>query len=122
MKIGKYEIANKWIGYGAICVIAVFAIFILGIPSSCQKPSDTTQIIADVKAALEKQYGAQLAAQEAQIKDYKSRLSLSEGRYAVLAIKYTDLEKRKQNVIAPTTNKEMRDRFTALGYPPLVTK
>lgn len=121
MLIFNREINNKWVAMAAAVLMAVLLFVILSIPS-CQKPPDTTASIAAVKVELEKQYNEQLKAKETQITDYKARLTVSEGRYAGMVAKYVDLEKRKANVAKPTTNKEMRDRFVALGYPPLAAK
>jgi hypothetical protein len=122
MKIANVEIANKWVGVGAAVLAVIIVLVILSVPKSCVKPSDTTAAIAAVKVELEKQYTAQIETQETQIKDYKNRLTLSEGKYKTLVSQYVDLERRKKDVIPPTTNKELRDRFTALGYPPLAAK
>ena len=120
MKIGQTEIDKKWIFIGA-AVLGLIVVFIyLSIPPS--KPAGTQQTINDVKAELEKQYAKQLEDKATQIKDYQSRLTLSEGRYRVLVDKYVDLERRKNDVKPPVTNAELRDRFTALGYAPLPIK
>lgn len=106
---------------GAI-LVGIFIFIFLSIPS-CQKPPVTPQqTIGEVKAELEKQYNAQLTAKETQITDYKTRLTQSESRYAGMVQKYVDLEKRKRDVPKPTTNNEIRDRFTVLGYAPLAVK
>jgi len=86
------------------------------------KPDNSQQIINDLKATMEKQYAGQLKEKEVQITDYKNRLVVSEGKYKVLVKRYNDLQKEKENVKPPTTNAELRDRFTALGYPPLPVK
>jgi phage shock protein A len=121
MLIFGKEIEIKWVLVGSAILAGTLLFVILSIPS-CQKPPDTTASIAAVKVELEKQYTAQLKEKETQIADYKTRLTQSEYRYAGMVQKYVELEKRKQNVTAPTTNKELRDRFSALGYPPLAVK
>jgi hypothetical protein len=121
MLILNREINSKWLIIGASVLAGTLLFVFLSIPS-CSKPPDTTAAIGQVKAELEKQYTEQLAAKDTQISDYKTRLTASEGRYAGMVQKYVDLEKRKANVAKPTTNKEMRDRFAALGYPPLASK
>ena len=121
MKILSYEVANKWVYLAGLILVELFIFIFLSIPS-CQKTPDTTVAIGQMKAELEKQYNEQLAAKEAQITDYKTRLTQSEGRYAGMVQKYVDLEKRKNAVAPPKTNSELRDRFTALGYAPLAIK
>jgi hypothetical protein len=121
MKIGPYEIANKWLAVGGAILAGILVLAIISIPS-CSKPPDTTAAIAAMKVELEKQYQSQITEKDTQITDYKSRLTLSEGKYKVLVSQYVDLERRKKDVKPPTTNKELRNRFTALGYPPLASK
>jgi hypothetical protein len=120
MKIGQTEIGNKWIIIGSAVLVAIIVFIYLSWPSP--KPVNTQQIINDTKAELEKQYTAQLKDKDAQIKDYQSRLVVSEGKYATLVKKYNVLQKEKENVKPPATNAELRDRFTALGYSPLPAK
>lgn len=117
MKIGQTEIDNKRVIIGAVILVVIVVLIYLSIPPS--KPAGTQQTINDVKAELEKQYAKQLEDKATQIKDYQSRLTLSEGRYRVLVDKYVDLERRKNDVKPPVTNAELRDRFIALGYAPL---
>jgi hypothetical protein len=120
MKIGTYEIPNRiaiLVGV-LIIVLAVFGIM------SCPKKQVITTIpaINAAQQAMETQFKAQIADRDVQIKDAKARLIASEGRYSALVIKYVDLQREKDNVKPPITNAETRDRFTALGYPPLAAK
>lgn len=122
MKFGTREISNKWLVLGAVILIGILIFVFFSIPS-CQKPPVTPQqTINEVKVELEKQYKSQITEKDTQIRDYKGRLTLSEGKYKVLVDKYVDLERRKNEVKPPTTNQELRDRFTILGYPPLAIK
>ena len=122
MKIGTHEIQNRWLMLIS-AVLFTGAIFIfLSIPSCEKTPITPQQTINEVKAELEKQYTAQLKEKDIQITNYKSRLTLSEGKYKVLVSKYVDLERRKNEVKPPVTNNEIRDRFTALGFTPLAVK
>jgi len=119
MKIFNYEANNSFLVIGSIVLIVVLVFIFLSIPS-CQKPPVTPQqTINEVKVELEKQYASQLKEKDTQIKDYKSRLAVSESKYKTLVDRYVDLERRKNEIKPPSTNAELRDRFTALGYPPL---
>ncbi len=122
MQINKqWIIDNKFlVGIGTILLIGIIAIIYLSWPSP--KPIDTQQIINNAKIELEKQYVNQLKEKDMQIFDGKSRLVISESKYKTLVNRYNDLQKEKVNVAPPKTNQELRDRFTALGYPPLPAK
>lgn len=120
MKIGTHEISNKeWVLGGILVIVLV----VFGIMSCPKKQAVTTiPAINAAQQAMETQFKAQIADRDTQIKDAKARLIASEGRYSVLVDKYVNLQKEKDNVKAPITNAETRDRFTALGYPPLPVK
>ena len=122
MIIKGHNISNVFLLIaGAILVVLIVFVF-LSIPS-CQKPVITPQqSINEIKAELEKQHKFDLAKKDLEIKDWKSRFVVSDAKYKILVDKYTDLERRKNEVKLPTTNTELRDRFTALGYPPLAVK
>jgi predicted PurR-regulated permease PerM len=120
MKIGSYETSNTTVMLVAILVGVLIIFAVMSIP---KKPVVTTiPAINAAQTAMENQFKAQIADRDNQIKDAKARLIVSEGRYSALVIKYIDLQKEKDNVKPPVTNAETRDRFTALGYPPLPVK
>ena len=114
------EINRKWVIIGS-AVLAGIIIFIF-LSMSARKTVDTTQILNDAKVELAKQYTAQIMDKDVLIKDYQSRLTVSEGKYSALFQKYASLQKEKENVKPPQTNAELRDRFAALGYSPLAIK
>ena len=120
MKIGQQEISKSTAIIAAIAIVALIALVWVAWPSKA--PISTQATINEVKAQLEAQFNKQLEEKDIQIKDYKSRLVVSDGKYKVLVKKYADLQKEKENVKLPVTNAELRDRFTALGYPPLPLK
>jgi len=111
----------EWIKKNIALVVAVVVIIVLIVWIAWPKttPPSGTQTINEVKAALEKQYLEQIKDKENQVVDYKNRLTLSESKYRGLVDKYVDLERRKADVKPPVTDAELRDRFIALGYPPL---
>jgi len=121
MLIGKTEISNTWIEIGGVVLIAICIIVYLSI-HSCSKPITPVAIVNQTQAAMETQFKAQLKDKDVQIADYKNKLVVSQGKYTALVQRYNTLQKEKENVKAPTTNKELRDRFVALGYPPLAVK
>jgi hypothetical protein len=116
----RIEMTPKRWGLAAAFVLALAALIYASWPNP--KPVDTTAAINAAKVALEKQYQAQIAEKETQVKDYKSRLAVSEGKYGTLVVKYIKLQKEKDSVPQPVSNQETRDRFTALGYPPIPLK
>ena len=107
----------------AIVILAVAAaILLMYLSWPNPKPANVQQIINDTKKEMEVQYVKQIAEKDTALKDLKSRIVVSEGKYKVLVQKYIDLQKEKENVKPPQTSAELRDRFTALGYPPLSAK
>jgi hypothetical protein len=121
MKIGQIEIPNKSIAVAAAGLIMIFLVVYVSRPSKVTVPDTTAAINAALETA-KKPLLEQIKAKEAEAKDYKSRLAASETKYSVLVGKYEKLQKEKTDVTPPTTNAELRDRFTALGYPPLPGK
>jgi peptidoglycan hydrolase CwlO-like protein len=105
-----------------VIVIGVILMLVLNL-KACNKPPITpTDVINTAQQQMEAQFQAQIKDKDTQIKDYKSRLVVSEGKYKVLVKKYNDLQREIDNVRPPQTNEELRSRFTALGYPPLPVK
>lgn len=117
MKIGNYEVDNKWIGVGGIVLLAVIVFIFLSWPS--KPPPTPTVAINEAQAAIIKTQQKMIDEQARGISGYKTKLTISEGRAAAWQKKYLDLQKVKEDVKPPTTNQELRDRFTALGYAPL---
>jgi hypothetical protein len=116
----KVEPRTGWLLI-ALVLVAVAAILFFSIGGS-KKPVPMIAVLDTAQKKMEVQFQNQLKAKEAEIKDYKSRRVVSEGKYKALAQKYSALQKEKENVKPPETNTELRDRFTALGYPPLSAK
>lgn len=104
----------KWFLPG-LAVLLVFAFW----PAPPVKPVDTTALVNEAKTALEKDFNEKIKGKNTEIKDLQNRLKVSEQKYAVITKRYTDLKKERENVKPPQTNEELRDRFTALGYPPV---
>jgi type IV pilus biogenesis protein CpaD/CtpE len=103
-----------------LAVVTVAAILFLS--SGSKKPIPAVAVLKTAQQQMEIQFKNQLKEKDVQIKDYKSRLVVSESKYAILVQKYRDLQKEKENVKPPASNAELRDRFIALGYPPLAAK
>jgi hypothetical protein len=116
----KVEPRTGWLLI-ALAVVAMTAILFFSIGSS-KKPVPTIAVLDATQKKIEVQFQNQLKEKEAEVKDYKLRLVVSEGKYKALAQKYSDLQKEKENVKPPETNTELRDRFNALGYTPLPTE
>ncbi len=108
---------GRWAFVGVV-IMAITLIIYVSWPA---KPPavDTVKLIAEATAKVEAQFKGQIAEQELAVRDYKSRLAVSEAKYKTLAVKYADLQKGKESVVKPETNAEIRSRFTALGYPSL---
>jgi hypothetical protein len=121
MLILNREISNKWIGIGAVVLTAILVIVYLSIPS-CSKPVTPAAVINQAQAQMTAQFTAQIKEKDTLILDYKNKLVVSQGKYTALVQRYNDLQKEKINVKPPQTNAELRNRFIALGYPPLAVK
>jgi hypothetical protein len=117
----KIEMTNSRWAYAGVLVLAVA--FILYSAWPAKPPAvDTTVLIAEATAKVEAQFKKDIAEKEVAINDYRSRLAVSEAKYKTLAARYNELQKGKDSVVKPTTNTELRERFTALGFAPLPIK
>ena len=103
---------------GALILAAILFFAVLSV-RSCTKPVDTVAMLEAAKIEAQKPLLATIAQKEAAVKDYQSRLIVSQNKVAMWADRYAALQQEKENVKPPTTNAELRDRFTALGFPPL---
>jgi hypothetical protein len=111
---------NRW-GLLAAFVAAIALLLYVSWPAP-PAPNNSRQIVDDGRKALEAQYKEQLKEKDAAVKDLRSRLSVSESKYQVIVRKFQDLQKEKEDVQPPKTNAELRDRFVALGFPPVPGK
>lgn len=102
-------------------LLLVVLVFILW-PGPKVKPDNTQQIIAAAQKVLEADFNKKIAAKEGEIRDWKSRYTVSEQKYKVITERYLALKKEKDDVKPPQTNDELRSRFTAMGFPPLPAK
>jgi hypothetical protein len=111
-------------GRWAFVGILILAIALLVYASWPAKPPavDTVKLIAEATAKVEARFKTEIADREGTIRDYKSRLLVSEAKLKTLAVKYADLQRGKESVTTPATNTELRERFTALGFAPLPAK
>lgn len=116
----KVEQRTGWLLI-ALSVVAVAVILFFCIGGS-KKLVPAIAVLDIAQKKMEIQFQNQLKEKEAEIKDYKLRLVVSEGKYKVLAQKYSALQKEKENVKPPETNAELHDRFNALGFPPVPAK
>lgn len=96
--------------------VAVF--YLLWVSWWTPKPVDTRQLLADLRAKLTKQYEAEIKARDALNRDLANRLKVSNEKYKALSKKLTEVRNEPAKE-PPKTNKELRDRFTALGFAPL---
>jgi hypothetical protein len=79
----------------------------------------TQKIIEDNKALIDKQYEVQLKEKQNEINMINERLIESEKKMKKLSNSLAALKKRSENVQAPKTNQEARQRLIDLGYPPI---
>ena len=105
----------------ALVGVAIAALLFFSIGGT-KKPLPVVAVLNTAQAQMETQFKNQLKEKDVQIKDYKSRLAVSDAKYKTLVQKYNDLQKEKENVKAPTSNTETRNRFIALDFVPLPAK
>jgi hypothetical protein len=120
MLIFNKEISAKWVIIGGVTIVILAILAIISIHKS--PPVTPIATINDTQAILQKQYETQLKDKDTAINDYKSRLTISNEKYTSITNKYISLQKEKDNVKPPETNIEIRNRFVALGYPPISSK
>jgi hypothetical protein len=120
MKIGAYDIDNKWIAIGGAVLFAIIVIVYLSIPKT--PTGNTAQILDNAAEEIKAPLIKQIADKDVEIKTIKNQLIVSDGKYKVLVKKYIDLQKEKDNVRPPTTNEELRSRYDAAGFPMLPIK
>jgi len=120
MQILNKEIDRKWVVIGGLILVGLVIFIIMSIPKS--KPPNPIPVINNTQVQLQKQYEFQLKAKDTIIRDYQSRLNVSQEKYTVLANRYIQLQKEKENVKPLVTNQELRDSFTVLGFAPLPAK
>jgi len=101
------------IGVGLLLIIAVTAWVASGYP----RQSVLDEQIAAAKEKIDKEYNDTIILKEQEISKLKGELVTSEKKYSSLMTRYNQLEKEKGDVKKPTTDKELRARFNALGYP-----
>lgn len=99
-------------------VFAMLIFFVLSI-RNCTKPVDTVTLIEEAKKEAQKPLLEIIAKKEAEVKDYKSRLVVSENKYKILVQKYADLQKEKEDVKPAQNDAEMVARFIAHGFAPM---
>jgi uncharacterized membrane protein YccC len=99
-----------------IVCLAVVVVTLVWLSWWSPKPPDVQQLLAEQRATLTKQFEANVKARDAQIKTLTARLTVSNGKYAALSKRLAEV--RNETIVPPKTNKELRDRFVALGFPP----
>ncbi len=80
------------------------------------KPADTAQLLNDLREKLTAQFEQDVKDRDVKIRDLSSRLVVSDSKYRTLSKRLTEV--RNEIIVPPKTNKELRDRFVALGFPP----
>jgi Sec-independent protein translocase protein TatA len=103
-------------------IIGIVVVILIAIIVWAAWPKKAPPVAAEVlngimKAELVAKQG-EIDAKEAQIKDQTNKRIASEMREKVWAQKFADMQREKENVKPPTTDKELRDRFIVLGLPP----
>jgi uncharacterized protein HemX len=114
--IGNWERKDTLICLAlALCLVTVLW---LGHRSEIP-PVNTQQAITSLRLQLEAQHKRAMEAKEAQRKDLASRLSVSDQKYKYLSKKVQEIQNASANIKPPQGQVELRDRFAAVGFPPL---
>ncbi len=99
-----------------VACLAVALVALVWLSWWSPKPADTAQLLSELRAKLTAQFERDVKDRDARIKDLSSRLTVSDAKYKALSKRLTEV--RNEIIVPPKTNKELRDRFAALGFPP----
>jgi hypothetical protein len=102
-----------------IVLLVVSLAVILILSYTPNRPDNSQQIIADMRAQLMAQYDQEIKARDSKIKELTNRLTVSDQKYKVIVKKLQELKDEYIHVSPPQSNSEVRTRFSAMGYPPL---
>mgnify|MGYP001175618518 CR=1 FL=1 len=112
---------QKAIVQGRIVLGAILLVILVAatawIASGFPRQSVLDAQIDAAREKIEKEYNDTMVLKEQEISKLKQEMVTSQQRYDALMAKYSRLEKEKIDVKMPTTDKELRERFGALGYP-----
>lgn len=97
-----------------VFVIVIWASWVKGPPSTIISDFLNDWLKEEILAK-----DREIAKMDAMILELRGKLSASEEIAKAWAKKYADLQKERDSVQAPKTDKELRERFTALGFPPV---
>ncbi len=111
---------TKYIKYA---VIIIFSILLIGLIVNYFKTrEDIAQIRKQAQQQVEtakKNYQQQLSIYNSQIQQYQQEIEQSQQQLDYYRRMYNSLQNKKESIVAPKTNTELRKRFEALGYTPL---
>jgi hypothetical protein len=113
----KFEWNRQSILLIAIAVAAVAALVWVAWPGAKAPPA--TQVLNDLMKAEIAVKEAAIAGLDKEVLALTAQAAASEKRYQQSMAKVAELHRIKDNVREPVTNKELRDRFTAAGFPML---
>lgn len=80
------------------------------------KPVDTQGLLAELEQKLTEKHNLEMQERDAKITELTNRVTISDAKYKVLQKKLTEV--KNETIVPPKSNKELRDRFTALGFAP----
>jgi hypothetical protein len=80
------------------------------------KPADTQQLLSNMREKTDKLFLQGLKERNVKIDELTNRLTVSDAKYKTLTKRLTEV--RNEIIVPPKTNRELRDRFVALGFPP----
>ena len=82
------------------------------------KSVDTQRMLSELRETLTEKFDQSIKERDVKIKDLSNRLIVSNGKYKALVKKQKELRDASAKIELPKTNKELRARFVALGFPP----
>jgi hypothetical protein len=127
--MGKIEAIATYLTPKNLAIgILILLLVALSIYGSCARhdPDEVSALIQSAQQAIATEYRKELLAKDDLIKqaentlsDYKHKLAVSEVKYRTVLQTIAKLKEERENVQRPETDKELRARFLAAGYPPL---
>ncbi len=102
-----------------IVCLGVAVVYLLWVSWWTPEPVDSQALLKEMRTEVATEVAKKGKASEETVKKIAARLSAIEKTNVALGKKVEELKNEAATITAPKTNKELRDRFTKRGFPPL---
>jgi len=79
-------------------------------------PVDVQGLLSNLEKRLTEQHQKEILDRDGRIRELSNRLVVSDSKLKALQKRLAEV--KDETIVPPTTNKELRDRFIALGFTP----